>query len=63
FLPAHYWGFLSALAGLFVTQVLQLLCVSFCVSSLSGRCPAENANFFFFRALSLSWPIKIAGGV
>ncbi|WP_214290993.1 hypothetical protein, partial [Escherichia coli] len=40
-------------------QEPRLLCVSFYVSSPSGRCFAETSNFLFLLVLSLHRPIMI----
>ncbi|WP_205332563.1 hypothetical protein, partial [Escherichia coli] len=47
------------ICGLSCHQEPRLLCVSFYVSSPSGRCPAETANFLFLLVLSLYRPIMI----
>ena len=49
------------ICGLSCHQEPRLLCVSFYVSSPSGRCPAETANFLFLLVLSLYRPIMIGG--
>ena len=47
------------ICGLSYHQEPRLLCVSFYVSSPSGRCLAETANFLFLLVLSLHRPIMI----
>ncbi|EOA0823925.1 hypothetical protein ACHLEI_005266, partial [Escherichia coli] len=49
------------ICGLSCYQEPRLLCVSFYVSSPSGRCPAETSNFLFLLALFLHRPIMIGG--
>ncbi|HGY6506445.1 TPA: hypothetical protein ACNS99_004578, partial [Escherichia coli] len=45
------------ICGLSCYQEPRLLCVSFYVSSPSGRCFAETSNFLFLLVLSLHRPI------
>ena len=47
------------ICGLSCYQEPRLLCVSFYVSSPSGRCFAETSNFLFLLVLSLHRPIMI----
>ncbi|HFV4539581.1 TPA: hypothetical protein ACH9NB_003102, partial [Escherichia coli] len=49
------------ICGLSYHQEPRLLCVSFYVSSPSGRCLAETSNFLFLLVLSLHRPIMIGG--
>ena len=49
------------ICGLSCYQEPRLLCVSFYVSSPSGRCFAETSNFLFLLVLSLHRPIMIGG--
>ena len=49
------------ICGLSCYQEPRLFCVSCFVSSPSGRCPAEAANFLFLLVLSLHRPIMIGG--